>query len=212
VGWFLLALALSASALLWGAASLRARRFRVPREAAPRRGVRELDEGRFCVVGTVVPIEATRSTIDDLPCVFLEHVEYVPLSDLMRREREHSLVAHPFFVDDGTGRVLVDPGQALVEAATVWEDGGLAVERRLRAGEEVEVVASFRLWEPMEGGPYRGNERLWAATDGPWGPPRISYRTEAGMVQPSDEVVVFLRVAGVFLATVTAALGTLALF
>lgn len=211
MGWFLFGLAIAVSALLWGAAALRARGLRPLREAAPRRRLEELGEGRFRVVGKIVPVEATPSEIDGLPCVFLEHVEYAPMSDVMRREREHSLVAHPFFVEDGTGRALVDPRGALVEAATVWGDGGLAVERRLRAGEEVEVVASFERVEIDEAGPYRGAGRCWAAAPGPWGPPRISYRTEADMVQPSDDVAAFLRAAGVFLATVTALLSALAL-
>ncbi len=210
MGWFLFGLAISVSALLLGAANVRMRRHKPVGEAAPRRPVGELGEGRFRIVGKVVPIAATPSGIDGVPCVFVEHVEYTPIGGLMRRERVHSLVAHPFFVDDGSGRALVDPRGAFVEAVTVWGDGGLSVERRLRTGEEVEVVGSFGYVEVEEAGPYRGVGGLWAATQGPWGPPRISYRTEAGMVQPSDEVAAFLRAAGVFLATVTALLSMLA--
>ncbi|MEM9067223.1 MAG: hypothetical protein AAGE52_01915 [Myxococcota bacterium] len=180
------------------------------REAAPRRTIDGLESGRFRIVGRIVPIGTSPSSIDGLDCVFLEHAEYVSMSGAMRREQVHTVHTHPFFLDDGTGRAWIDPAGASIDAVTLWEDGGLTGERRLRAGEEVEVVASFQQVEvEADGGPYRGRSVVWAAEPDPWGPPRVSYRTAPGMVAPSDDISAFLRGAGVFLAAVSVLLAAL---
>jgi hypothetical protein len=148
--------------------------------------------------------------------VFVEHAEYQPVgSDLvpLMRETEHGTVAHPFYLDDGTGRLRVDPGEALVEAVTVFEDAGLSAERRLRDGEEVELVATFGPSAGEHGGgPYRAGQQAWAPIADDCGPPRISYRTAPNMVMPADETTAFLRGAGVLLLVVSTFFGTLTLF
>ncbi|MEM9192143.1 MAG: hypothetical protein AAGF12_23425 [Myxococcota bacterium] len=178
-------------------AQVRARKRAPLPEAAPGRHVEDLSEGRFRVVGRVVGEHTVASTVDQSPCVYLERAEYRTVgSDLLPvlRQVEHAIVANSFYVDDGTGRVRIDPEDALLDAVTIQMDDGLVAERRLRAGEEVEVVATFepRLVE-RDGGPYRSGVQEWHAVNDDWGPPRVSYRTEPEMLRPIDDVVVLFR-------------------
>lgn len=137
-----------------------------------------------------MPIETSRSAVDGSDCVYVERAEYrsvgtglVPLL----REVEHAAATHPFYLDDGTGRLLVDPGLALIECSTATADGGLTAERRIRASEEVALVATFAAveadHEPGDG-PYRAAARRWTPVADDAGPPRLSHRTEASMVRP----------------------------
>jgi hypothetical protein len=175
------------------------------REAAAHTSIAELAPGRFHVRGRVVPIHTTRSEIDGAACVYVERARYahvgaglVPLL----REIDHGYAAHRFFLDDGTARILVDPGETLIDCATASGDGGLVAERRLRAGEEIELVACFRpadraLAPDLEEGPYRAPASSWEAGPDEVGPPRISYRTEEGMERAAlDDLSSFLRGAG----------------
>lgn len=175
------------------------------REGATRTSIAELGPGRFRVVGRVVPIHTTASEIDGAPCVYLERARYasafggfVPLL----REVDHGWAAHRFYLDDGSARILVDPAETLIECATTTGDGGLVAERRLRAGEEIELVARFRAADgasapDLDEGPYRAPASAWQAGPDDVGPPRITYRTEEGMERASlDEVSTFLRGAG----------------
>lgn len=178
-------------------------------EAVASRTVAELGKGRFKVTGRVVPIQTSPSRLDGSPCVFLEHAEYRTVGSAivpLLREIEHVIAAHPFWVDDGTGRVLVDPRHASIDAVTVHEDDGLTAERRLRAGEEVELVASFAPGEAeADGGPYRAAHLAWMPVTDVCGPPRITYRTEKDMLPPPlDDLTAFLRGAGVFLIVLSA--------
>jgi hypothetical protein len=206
---------LAAAGSMWWWARVRARRLRPIPEACSGRTVAELEAGRFRVTGRVVPIQTSDSGIDGVPCVFLEHVEYRTLgSELvpLMREVEHRLVRHPFFLDDGTGRLWIDPGEASVEAVTVFEDAGLSAERRLRAGEEVELVATFAPCESeADGGPYRAGHFAWRPIADDCGPPRITYRTVSDMVAPADDVTAFLRGAGVLVLVTTTLFGVLSL-
>ena len=191
---------------------MRARQLRPVREGAPTRPVGDLEPGRFRIVGKVIPTTTTQSTLDGLECVFVEHAEYVSVHATVRRETEHTIASHPFFVDDGSGRAFIDPASAIVDAVTLWEDGGLTGERRVRAGEEIEVVATFAKVDVEEdGGPYRGSARVWSAVDDAYGPPKISYRTQPEMVMPTDDLTAFLRGAGVIMAAVSGLIGTIAL-
>ena len=100
------------------------------REAAAGRRVAELGDGRFRVVGKVVALGSyAELAIDGAPCVYAEHAsyrtvvaEFVPLL----REVEREVVAHPFLVDDGTGRVWIDPDHAVMQMPTVRGDQGLS--------------------------------------------------------------------------------------
>jgi len=191
--WVIVSCALGAGVALLVASRWRVRRsHRVP-EAVRASAIGDLEAGRFRVVGRVVPIETTRSAVDGADCVYSERAEYraigtglVPLL----REVEHAAVTHPFYLEDGTGRVLVDPGATLIECATATADGGLTAERRLRAGEEVSLVATFA---PVEAelesgdGPYRVGARRWTPIADGAGPPRLSHRTEASMVRPPPD-------------------------
>jgi hypothetical protein len=187
------------------------------REGAARTRIADLAPGRFCLTGRVVPICTVRSEIDGAACVYLERARYeyvgggiVPLL----REVAHDYAAHRFYVDDGSARILVDPGDALVDCATATGDGGLVVERRLRAGEEIELIGLFRPSdrpsEPDLGdeGPYRAAAARFEVGPDAVGPPRISYRTDENMVRGSpDEVTTFLRGAGVLIIATSLLFG-----
>lgn len=198
--------------LLWARA--RARRLRPLPEALPACSVGELEVGRFRLTGRVVPIRVTASGIDGSPCVYMEHAEYRTVgSELvpLLRQVDYEVVAHPFYLDDGTGRILVDPAEAIVEAVTQVADAGLSAELRLRAGEEIELVASFQRAEvEAEGGPYRVPHETWVPVVDDAGPPRVSFRTEPGMVTPVDELSALLGGIGVMLLLLTAIAGVVA--
>ena len=190
-----------------------------PADAAQRSAIADLERGRFKVTGRVVPIESTPSAVDGVPCVYLEHAEYKVFGSALvpvLREVAHRTRAHPFWLDDGSGRLFVDPSFARIDAVTLDADEGLTAERRLRAGEEIELVACFEPRERVaaaEDGPYRGRAVVWEAIDDLQCPPQISYRTDSSMVLASDETVGFLRgLAGLMIAIslVIAAIGLLA--
>lgn len=187
------------------------------REAAAGRSVDELSAGRFRVIGRVVAVESTPSRIDETPCVYRETAEYRTVGTTfvpVMREVGHAVVAYPFYVDDGTGRVWIDPTHAVVDTVTLHADEGLLAERRLRVGEEVEVVASFQptLAADSDDGPYRAPARTWRAVLDGDGPPRISYRTHGDMMAiGADDTVGFLRGAGFVMVLVSVALTALRL-
>lgn len=210
---FVALVAATGAGLLWWAHA-RIRR-RVPvREAVARRTIDDLTPGRFRLIGRVVPILTTPSRIDRSPCVYVEHAEYRTVgSELvpLLREVEHRVVAHPFHLDDGTGRLMIDPRTAVLETVTLYEDEGLTAERRLRAGEEVELVASFRP-RPLEsdGGPYRGSSRSWEAVGDECGPPRLGFGHDpAGAIVAVDDFSSFLRGVGVVLLVLSAVFAAL---
>ena len=110
-------------------------------EAVPRSRIAELSAGRFAVHGRVVPIETERSAIDEARCVYVERAE---IEGSLIRTIDHGIVAHRFYLEDESGRIEVDPERCLVEVSTVRDDGGRIAERRLRAGEEIELVCELR--------------------------------------------------------------------
>jgi len=201
---------------LIGWARRRTRALRPLPEAVPRRNIGELEEGRFRVDGRIVAVETVPSPSDGAQCVFVEHAEYRTLgSELvpLLRQVGHQVLAHPFYLDDGTGRLWVDPRELDIEAVTLTEDSGLSAERRLRADEEVELVARFRPRSvESAGGPYRSRALAWEPVADGLGRPRLTYRTEPGMLRPHDEGSAFLRGAGALLVAAGAAFGALALW
>lgn len=184
---------------------------RPPREGAVTTSIADLETGRFRIAGTIVSARSVPSPYDGAPCVFFEHADYTPTlgPGLLVRQTERWTEGRSFYVDDGTGRVRVDPLESIVEAAVLHEDQGLTAERRLRVGEEIEVVASFALCEPDEASPYRDAGYEWRSISDEWGAPRLSYRTMPGMLQPQDDIGVFIRASSIFVASVTLLLGAL---
>jgi hypothetical protein len=182
-----------------------------PLEGIRTTSIAELETGRFRIAGTIVSDRSIPSPYDGSPCVFFEHADYSPTlgPGLLVRETERWTEGRSFYVDDGTGRVRVDPLQSVIEAAVLHEDQGLTAERRLRVGEEIEVVASFALLEPDEASPYRDVGFEWRSVADEWGAPRLSYRTLPGMLRPQDEVGMFIRASSIFVASVTLLLAAL---
>jgi hypothetical protein len=216
MAWSFVAVALVAGLAFFIAAAMRARSIRPVGEAAPGSSVAELTTGRFRLVGRVVPIQTTPSSIDASPCVFVERAVYRTVgSELvpLLRQVDHFVRAHPFYLDDGTGRVRVDPREAVIDAVTLVEDEGLLAERRLRVGEELELVATFEPCESeVDGGPYRGTARGWQAVGDPTGPPRLGHVATYSTILTTDDTTLLLRgfgavlIAAALLLTATAAL------
>lgn len=213
--WLLVALTGSIGFLLFLWARRRLQQLAPIREAVSSRTVAELEAGRYRLTGTVVPIHTSQSAIDQSPCVYIEQAEYrrvgsglVPLL----REVGHQIQAHVFYLEDETGKLLVDPAGAAIDAVTLYEDDGLIAERRLRAGEQVEVVATWqRRAVEADGGPYRANAAAWEPVEDQCGPPQISYRTERDMVVAGDDVASLLRGVGAMMMMISAVFGFLAL-
>jgi len=194
----------------------RARALRPLPEAVPHRPIGELEQGRFRIEGRIDAIETVDSPSDGAACVFVESAEYRTLgSELvpLLKQVGHTMQSHPFYLDDGTGRLWVDPATLDIEAVTLTEDSGLYAERRLRAGEEVELVATFRPRSvEAAGGPYRSQALAWEPVDDALGRPRLTYRTEPGMIRPRDEGSAFRGGAGALLVAAGTAFGALALW
>lgn len=201
MGLTMLLLGLGGAVAFFGAAAWRVRRARPPQEIVESRHVTDLTEGRFRVVGRIGAMQTVSSAVDASPCVYVDVSEFRTFGGgALAQEVVREIRATPFLVDDGTGLVWVDPREAEIEAVTVQEDLGLTAERRLRVGEEVEVVGTFRRLEvESEGGPYRGVSSVWSVGADAHGAPRVSYRTEPEMVSAGDELAAFFRGAGVLL-------------
>ncbi|WP_053230746.1 hypothetical protein [Sandaracinus amylolyticus] len=201
------------SMVIW---SIRRARQPTLREGATRTSIAELAPGRFRVIGRVIPIRTTPSEIDGAACVYVERARYAAVGGglvPLMREVDHGWSAHRFFLDDGSARLLVDPAEVLIDCSTATGDGGLVAERRLRAGEEIELVARFRAADgastpDLDEGPYRAAASSWEAVADDVGPPRISYRTEEGMERASlDEISSFLRGAGALMIATSLLFG-----
>ena len=171
--WLVLGISASVSGALLGVWS-RARARAPLAEAVRRSSIAELDEGRFCVRGRIVPVETETSALDGARCVFVERVEVV--AGGLVRALEHARVSHRFFLEDETGRLEVDPSRVHIETTTLVDDAGGVAERRLRAGEEVELVSEIRASQGDAGGSldtvYRhASPRFQIDYDAPGSPP-----------------------------------------
>jgi len=166
-------------------------------DGARRRTIAELGEGCFRVRGGVVLLDSTPSVIDGAACAYVLRASVDPDEGVLR-EVMHELFAHPFRIEDGTGAIEVDPRLAIIDAPAVQGDAGLVVEQRLRAGEEVELVASFR---PCARGcaPYRGAGPLLEPVPSESDPPRVAAVVEplAAGVPGVDVVLARLAAASV---------------
>lgn len=189
------------------------------REAAISSRIAELTAGRYRVTGRVVPVRTTASEIDGAPCVYLERARYASIGAGVFRQVAHAHAAHSFYLDDGSGRLLIDPATTLIDCSSATGDGGLLVERRLRAGEEIEIVGQFRTTDglslaDLEGeGPYRAAPSPFEAGPDEVGPPRISYRTLEGMERTRiDEATSFIRGAGALVIAMSLCFGAFALW
>lgn len=97
--------------------------------SAPRVAIRELPEGTPArIVGTVAAQATLRAPLTGRTCVaYVAQVEELVSSGKTSswRGRIHEVRHVPFTVDDGTGRAIVDPGQAklLVEMDSTTRSG-----------------------------------------------------------------------------------------
>jgi hypothetical protein len=94
-----------------------ARARRALQRQAPPLTVAELAEGRPArITGTIIALDAVEAPLTKRSCVYAEQRSelYATGSNRMVRELPRASRGTPFLVDDGTGRVLVDPHGARV--------------------------------------------------------------------------------------------------
>lgn len=217
--WIIVSCGLAGGLALVVAGRLRGRPRAALAEAVRSSAIAELEPGRFRVIGRVVPIATSPSAVDGADCVYAESASYQAIGTglvPLLREVAHGASAHPFYLDDGTGRVLVDPARTLIECATATADGGLTAERRVRAGEEVALVATFTTvdaaFEPGDG-PYRAGATRWAPVSDAAGPPRLSHRTLASMIAPPpDDLAALMSGIGGMMFLMSSLLGLVTAF
>ncbi len=181
----------------------------------PRTKIEDLREGRHQIVGTVRSVKPTPSLVDDLPCAFVERVEYRSYGGSIRKEEEHVAIAPPCLLSDGTGEVWVDLSRAEIEGSTVSSAGGAIVEYRVREGEEVVVQADFERTEReslegLEADPYRSAERVWNASTRS-STPSVSVRTVDIEYRRPDDIRLFLLGAAGLITAATLFLAGLEL-
>jgi hypothetical protein len=163
------------AALATGSWRERARLARQLREA-PRVDIGALAEGAPArIIGAVVADETLRAPFTGRPCVayVAEVDEYVSRGKSHRWESRIHEVRHlPFVVDDGTGRALVDPGQAklLVEIDTTTRSGAF--------DDATEVERAFLDRHGMNSKGWFFNRRL---------------RYREGVIEPGERVAVLGR-------------------
>jgi hypothetical protein len=149
--------------------------------------IADASEGLVKIVGTVVQGEQTvMSYFDRVPCVarrieFRTHVDTqlsigltgIRTVDITEVERELKVFA--FAIEDGSGRVDVDPRQVRFDFEVAGgEEGSSVYEHRIRVGEKVAAIGRIRV---TRGESYR------AASDGVRGTftdrPLVSWRSDA---------------------------------
>jgi hypothetical protein len=133
--------------------------------------IARLTSGRRAVIrGQVVPRDLIESPLADEGCVYyrflLEEFQAVSLAHLAGVGegtwllREEDEAAAEFYVDDGSGRVLVFPGEAVVESGGFVDRRAVGhnqrgTEWRIHAGDVVEITGIAEpLTDPLD--PARG--------------------------------------------------------
>jgi hypothetical protein len=195
--------ALASSGLL--AWSSRGRRAEAA-DGVRRRAIGEVGDGRFLVRGRIVPIETAASAIDGARCVYVLRGSVDPEHGIVR-DVAYELEAFPFRVEDETGVIEIDPRVVVIDAPPHHGEAGLVVEHRLRADEEVEVIACFRA-SPRGSMPYRATAPLLEPVPDASDPPRVTPTREtiASTIVPSvDRALARAAAAAVLGASVVLA-------
>jgi hypothetical protein len=170
--------------------------------------IRQAGDGYVKIAGVIVGDAVTYSYYHRVPCVALklDHYEVHDAIDGPRRllvRSEHSL--HPFFIEDETGRLAIDPVVARID----YEVEGLGSEstveeRRLRVGDSVLVLAHVRRSGPRIVHPMRHPQSITESSLEIVGSPLVTWRSEPE---------VFPRLTpptgGVLLSAMSAACGAL---
>lgn len=139
-------------------------------------------EGYVKLAGTVVGSITERSYYHRVPCVAvqLDHYEVQdtmngPRRVLLRSERK----LHPFFIEDETGRVAIDPKLARIDYEREGTDLESTIEEsRLRVGETVLVLAHVRRSGPRVVHPMRHSQNNVESGLEIVGSPLVTWRSE----------------------------------
>jgi hypothetical protein len=164
--------------------------------------------GLVKIVGRVVGNATELSYYHRVPCValVLEHYEvYDSLSGPRRMLIRVEKRQHPFFVEDETGRVAVDPSTARIDFEREGTEFDSTIEEhRLRDGETVVVLAEVRRVGPRVIHPMRQAQNQLETDLEIIGSPLVSWRSE-----PEVCPNLFPPTGGVLLSAMSAACGAL---
>ncbi len=170
--------------------------------------IRHAADGYVKIAGVIVGDEVTHSYYHRVPCVALrlDHYEVHDSIDGPRRILVRSDQAmHPFFIEDETGRISIDPRIARID----YEVEGLETEstveeRRLRAGDSVLLLAHVRRAGPRVVHPMRHPQSITESSLEIVGAPLVTWRSDPAL---------FPKLApptgGVLLSAMSAACGAL---
>lgn len=167
-------------------------------------------DGRIKLVGIARGARTETSVVGTTPCIVLRR-------QLKRRTvqggtsavtTEHFVWAYPFELDDGTGKVTVDPANAhldlepfLAPEAMVMEQSSTMGEEGLRDGDTVVVVGDVR----VSGGAYRaGAANIQFVT-----PPLVSWRSIPESIPTIPMLKEYIVASSMLIAGLAATLYTL---
>jgi hypothetical protein len=144
--------------------------------------IHQAQPGYVKLSGVVVGELTERSYYHRVPCVALQLDHYEvrdsvngPRRLLIRSEKK----LHPFFIEDETGRVAVDPRVARIDYEVEGTDLESTIEEhRLRAGETVIVLAEVRRSAPRVVHPMRHAQNNVESGLELVGSPLITWRSE----------------------------------
>lgn len=126
----------------------------------PATPIAEASSGLVKLVGVVGASATAQSYYHRVPCACLELHHYEthgsaggnPRRVFVRKERD----VHPFWIDDGTGRLVIDPARARIDYEIEGTDQESSIEEhRIRVGERVAVLATLRCTAPQLTHPMR---------------------------------------------------------
>lgn len=138
--------------------------------------------GLVKLVGTVGGDTSVTSYYDRVPCAVLELLHYEVVDSargsrrmLVKRERH----VQPFWIEDETGRVPIDPAHARLDYEVEGTDLESTIEEhRLRLGERVVLLGMVRRGGPQLSQPMRTASTNRADPLAFEGPPLVTWRSE----------------------------------
>ncbi|MDP3276584.1 MAG: hypothetical protein Q8Q09_15410 [Deltaproteobacteria bacterium] len=163
----------------------------------PTTPIGQAQSGLVKIVGRVVGTQTEWSFYHRVPCVSLVLHHFEVSSGMVNSQRTLVRVerwSHPFFVEDDTGRLAIDPTTVRIDHEREGTDLESTIEEhRLRAGERVVVLGKVRRIQnvsvhPMRRAPTDIESGLVLV-----GSPLVSWRSEAEvaprLVPPSGSMV-----------------------
>jgi len=148
----------------------------------PETSIGAATEGLVKLVGVLGCDLPVRSLYGDALSAVREVHHYRVEGTGLRATRRRSTIersSEPFWVDDGTGRVSLDPGACRIDFEREGADPeSMLEEHRLRVGERVAVIGTVRRVEQLSPHPMRQRPRDGDRALQFVGAPLVTWRTE----------------------------------